>query len=356
MANPHSTGASLPPMRCKRCFYILDHLDSHICPECGSAFDPLDPSTYTRRPPFVWWTFWLPVMVLASLGGGILWTLLVLVLNFTFATTITVPLAIGAVVGYAGKTRLMSKILAALIAVGGAIAILATQSLVGGFCAAILGLIAIVPVFLGVLAGTVLRASLKNSAFSQRSYLPSILLQLMVVLLTIISAALEGRYPFQRPVIVQTSQIIKAPPLAAWHGIQFFEDVRRPVPWLLLLSPSLRPMYTIGHSEKVGDLKTCIYQHGKLVKRITEVIPGKRLAFRVVEQDDIETNSAILLDGSFDLQPIENGTRTRIVLTTRYVPMLNPRFAYQWAESLAIHTLHGHVLAGMKDTAEGDRQ
>ena len=61
-------------------------------------------------------------------------------------------------------------------------------------------------------------------------------------------------------------------------------------------------------------------------------------------------------DGSFDLEPIDGGKRTRVMLTTRYMPLLNPRFTYQWAEALAIHTLHGHVLAGMKDTAEGRTQ
>jgi len=345
-----------PPMRCRHCYYILDHLSSNICPECGTIFDPLDLTTFTRKPPFVWWTFWLPALLLAGVGGGVLWIVLIAAFNFTCATTLVVPIAIGATVGYAGRAKFMWKILLSLIALGAAIAALASVSLVGGFCAAIMGLLALIPVLVGVTLGTTLRVFLKKSNFSQASYLRSIFFQMMVVFLTVAAAAVEGRYPLAQPVSLTTSQTINAPPDQAWHGIQFFEEVRRPVPWLLLLSPSLRPMYTIGHSEKVGDLKTCIYQHGKLVKRISEVIPGKRLAFRVVEQDDIETNGAILLDGSFDLQPINNGRQTRVVLTTRYVPLLNPRFAYQWAEAWAIHTLHGHVLAGMKDTAEGNRQ
>ncbi len=138
----------------------------------------------------------------------------------------------------------------------------------------------------------------------------------------------------------------------AWNGILFFEEVHRPPPWLLWLSPSLRPMYTIGRSEKIGDLKTCIYQHGKLVKQVIEVTPGRRLVFRVVEQDGIENDGARLLDGSFELEPVDGGQRTQVTLTTRYVPLLHPRFAYAWAEALAIHTLHGHVLAGMQDKAE----
>jgi hypothetical protein len=331
-------------------------LESHVCPECGTAFDPADPSTYTTRPPFVWWTFWLPAFLLAGVGGGILWMLLIFAFGFTAATTLVVPVALGSVVGYAGRVRLGFKIFLGLLALGVALAILAGGGFLGGFCALIVGALAIIPILLGVLIGWWLRISLAGSNFSQRDYLRSILLQFLCVMIPAVTAIIEGRHPLLPPVVVRTSQIVNTPPMSVWHGIQFFEEVRRPTPWLLRVSPSLRPMYTIGHSEKVGDLKTCVYARGKLIKQVTEVIPGRRLAFRVVEQDRIETDGATLLDGSFDLEPLDGGTHTRVTLTTRYTPKLNPRFAYLWAEAWAIHTLHGHVLAGMKDTAEGRTQ
>ena len=40
-------------MRCTTCHYSLTGLAEHRCPECGSAFDPDDPSTFdssTMRP------------------------------------------------------------------------------------------------------------------------------------------------------------------------------------------------------------------------------------------------------------------------------------------------------------------
>jgi hypothetical protein len=342
------------PRRCLKCFYILDHLDSRTCPECGSPFNPDDPTTYTAKPPFVWWTFWMPALLLAGGGGGVVWTVLVLCYGYTAATTLVLPLAIGSVVGYAGKVRFWPKLLLALLALGFAVGVLAGTGLAGGFCSAILATCALIPIFFGVLIGRVLRSMLANSSFSQRDYLRSWFLQILILLIPVAAAMIEGRHPLLSPIVVTTSQVIDTPPMRAWHGIQFFEEVKRPTPWLLYLSPQLRPLYTIGHSEKVGDLKTCVYAKGKLVKQITEIIPGKRLAFRVVEQDRIETDGATLLDGSFDLQPIDGGKQTRVTLTTRYIPKLNPRFAYQWAESLAIHTLHGHVLAGMKDKAEED--
>jgi hypothetical protein len=340
------------PRRCISCFYILDHLDSSVCPECGRSFDLNNARTYTQRPPFVGWVYWLPALLLGGVGGGLLWVCLVFSFGYGCATTIVVPISIGVFVGYTATTLPTMKILLALIAIGTAIFSLVSFDLAGGFCAAVIGVLAMVPVLFGVGMGTLLRYALKQSAFSQRDYLRTLLVFGIVLGMPTLAAMIEGRHDIHLPVTVTTTTVINAPPITAWHGIQFFEEVRRPVPWLLRLSPSLRPLYTIGHSEKIGDLKTCVYEHGKLIKQITEVEPGKLLAFRVVEQDQIENDGATLLDGSFELRAIDGGSHTEVRLTTRYIPRLAPRFAYQWAESLAVHTLHGHVLAGMKDTAE----
>ena len=323
-----------------------------MCPECGRDFDPDDARTYLTKPPFVWWTYWLPAFLLAGIGGGVLWLLLVIAVGYGWATTIVMPMALGAMMGYGARSRTIFVFLLSLVVLAVGLSILAGGGAAGGFCILILALLAIIPVAVGMIIGVILRTILVQSNFSQRDYLRSILIQVMIVCVPVAAAMIEGRHPQAMPVWVSTTQVVNAPPMQAWHGIQFFEEVKRPVPWLLWASPSLRPVYAIGHSEKVGDLKTCIYRRGKLIKQITEVIPGKRLAFRVVEQDRIENDGAKLVDGSFELRPIDGGRKTQVTLTTGYVPLLEPRFAYRWGENWVIHTLHGHVLAGMRDTAE----
>ena len=37
--------------RCRGCDYLLRDLPAPVCPECGRAFDPHDPTTYETRPP-----------------------------------------------------------------------------------------------------------------------------------------------------------------------------------------------------------------------------------------------------------------------------------------------------------------
>ena len=338
--------SAIAPMRCRGCFYILENLAADRCPECGRPFDAGDPETFTRRPPFVWWTYWLPCLLLAGVGGGIIWAVLVAAVGYGWATTLVMPAAIGSVIGYAVRGRGGGAI--ALAAVGIALTLLVGAGLAGGLCMFVLALVAVVPMVLGFLLGVALRATLKATRFSQREYL-----SIALLLVPALVAVAEGRHDGLPVMSVSTVRVIDAPPGAAWDAIQFYEEVRRPTPWLLWLSPSLRPRYTRGRSERVGDLKVCVYQHGHLVKRVTAVDPGRRLAFDVVDQQQIENDGVRLIDGSFQLEPIDGGRRTRVTLTTRYAPKLAPRFAYAWAEAWTVHTLHGHVLAGMTDRAKG---
>jgi hypothetical protein len=58
-----------------------------------------------------------------------------------------------------------------------------------------------------------------------------------------------------------------------------------------------------------------------------------------------------LRDGSFEVAPC-GSEATRIVLTTRYQRHLAPRWLWEPIERRVVHTLHGHVLEGMKRRAE----
>jgi hypothetical protein len=112
---------------------------------------------------------------------------------------------------------------------------------------------------------------------------------------------------------------------------------------------------------RVGDVKTCVYDQGKLVKRITKVEfekrgpddgPGLRTArieFEVIHQS-IERCAARLKGGSFQFETISPG-RTRVTLSTVYEPFLAPRLAWQPFERLSARTLHAHVLLGMAENA-----
>src|SRR3954451_3720423 len=84
------------PPRCLSCAYVLEHLETPRCPECGRWFNPIDPYSYTRKPGFVWWKYWLPGALLSTLGGLLLAAIFLASNRLGFALTIAVPFSLGA--------------------------------------------------------------------------------------------------------------------------------------------------------------------------------------------------------------------------------------------------------------------
>jgi hypothetical protein len=249
--------------------------------------------------------------------------------------------------------RTFLVVLLALVALTGVCMGLLSLKLVSLWCGLILAGIALGPLIIGTACGMLLRQALKRSRFDQRWHLP-----LLAFLLLPSAAGLVERYvgkPYAAETI-RTVTLMDAPPERAWDAVMFYEEVRHPPPALFRLGMP-RPLYTSGVSAAVGDEKTCVYDKGRLVKRITEREGPRRLAFRVVEQG-FEQHAMTLSGGAFDFEPVENEpTRTRVTLSTRYHPHLGPRWCWRPFERLTVHTLHGYVLAGMAEkTRERERE
>ena len=105
------------PARCIRCQYILEGLPEARCPECGHAFNPDDPLTYTTKTPFVWWRYWLPGFLLAVSVGVVTYLILLTAFGYGWAATIVTPLCIGAIIGSACRVRTFLIVLLSLIGI-----------------------------------------------------------------------------------------------------------------------------------------------------------------------------------------------------------------------------------------------
>jgi len=210
-----------------------------------------------------------------------------------------------------------------------------------------LGGIFVLPAAFGVFLGFVLRSVLKGSRWDQRSFLPLI----AFCLLPYAVQALESSFPRRRETaVVQTALTVHATPQEAWQAVMFYEQVQHDPPWLLRLSLP-NPVRSEGDKTREGEIVRCFYDRGYLSKRISRVEPERLLAFEVIEQRLHFERDIKLQGGSFALQPV--GTdRTRVVLTTRYQRLLAPRFVWEPIERHVVHTLHGHVLEGMRREIE----
>jgi hypothetical protein len=238
-------------------------------------------------------------------------------------------------------------VLLSLLAIAGIAAGLYSLSLVGIFCGLVMAGIAIVPALIGAAIGVLLRMMLKDtSSFEQRWHLPALALLIVPALAGLIDRATARPQAIES---VVTSVDIPAPVGRAWNAVMFYEEVRHQPPWLLRVGLP-RPLRAIGRSEKVGDVKFCIYNKGRLAKQVTHVDRQKLLTFDVIAQDRIENHSVRLTSGGFAFQPL-NPDLTRVELTSSYEPKLTPRWIWRPAERLAVHTLHRHVLEGMRRKA-----
>lgn len=338
------------PARCLDCGYVLSGLPEQRCPECGREFDWENPKTYSTKPLFVRWKFWLPGFVLASVGGVVLYLLLLWVAGWGVAVSIVAPFCIGAVVGYGCRLGPFLLGLLALAALGVIVFTLYSASLVGIFCGSVMAAVALTPVLVGAGCGALLRIRLKDSKFDQRWYLPALSLLLAALLWGCVEHFTAAPHAVES---IVTSMDIPAPIGRTWNALMFYEQVRNRPPWLLRYGLP-RPLYTFGSVERVGDVRTCVYTKGHLTKRVTRRVPDALLAFEVIEQDRIETDSVRLTGGSFAFSS-EGPRRARVDLTTTYQPKLGPRWIWRPFEQWAVHTMHGHVLEGMKEQAVESR-
>jgi hypothetical protein len=339
------------PHYCLRCRtrlrpYRLHELEQSRCPRCKLPYDPDDPATYSTRGMALRWKFWLPGFGLAVLAGVVAYATILWTGDLGYALFFAVAFSVGGVIGYTTRLALWLTVVLAAVAVTVIVFTLVCLGFAGLFCGLTLDVIFLGPAVIGGLAGWLLGVLFQNVLWDRRR---SFFL-LFWIALPYLAEAVEHQWPVPQDVAeVRTGLTFHASPEVAWRSIQFYEQVEHEPPWLLTLALP-RPVRAEGSKAAVGDVQRCLYRRGYLVKQITRREEQRLLAFRVTEQHLHFERDVTLLDGSFAIQPLEGGY-TRVVLTTRYVRHLRPAWLWEPLEREIVHTLHGHVLKGMRRQA-----
>ena len=310
--------------------------------------------------PYIWHAFWLPAAV-TSVIVGLLWAVVFYANRVLgWGLFIGVPGMIGVLVGYRVRGSMKIGYVLLLLILGCVIIGLGLGGYAGVFCMLMLvgvfGGISLLGLFSGVLLGRGLAAALKRSNFAQRSHLPV----LVLVLLGPSGLHLTERavdFASGGPAVIETVKttlVVTATPDQAYDAWLFYEDVTHRPPWLLRLGLPT-PRRTLGRIRVPGDVQICVYSRGRLVKRATRVVPGRELAFEVIAQEHVEDRSIRLIDGGFTFESLGSGgsggsgatAQTRVTLTTRYEPLLTPRWMWRSIEHATAGAMHRHVLEGM---------
>jgi hypothetical protein len=135
-----------------------------------------------------------------------------------------------------------------------------------------------------------------------------------------------------------------------WRSLMFYEQIVAPPPFYLrLLLP--RPLRSEGAKEVVGDVATCVYAGGHLLKRVTRIEPACLYEFTVVEQKLSIGAGLRLAGGSYAIRAAPR-TGTEVEVTTLYHGGRRPRALWRVGEALVCHLFHRHLLRAIAAKAK----
>jgi hypothetical protein len=153
-----------------------------------------------------------------------------------------------------------------------------------------------------------------------------------------------------RATSVATSMIFDAAAAEVWDQLMFYEQIeQRPPLHLRLLLPL--PIETAGRKSEVGDEARCLYQGGYLIKRVTQVDPGRRYAFEVAEQALVVGGGLTLSGGEYLIRELARG-RAEVRIVTSYASQRRPRWLWRLIERAVCHSFHRHILRAMRRKVE----
>jgi hypothetical protein len=139
-------------------------------------------------------------------------------------------------------------------------------------------------------------------------------------------------------------------PEKAWQNLMFYEQIeRRPPLHLLALLP--KPIRTEGRKSEVGDVATCLYEGGHLLKRVDKIEENRYYGFTVVEQTLKFGGGMLLSKGAYTLTPRPDGG-TDVAVETNYTSTRKPRALWRPIEALVAHSFHRFILKEMRRAAE----
>lgn len=167
--------------------------------------------------------------------------------------------------------------------------------------------------------------------------------------------------------VVESVVVVDAPPDVVWKRVIAFPPLAPPDEFMFRHGIAA-PMRATIEGEGPGAVRRCVFTTGTFVEPIEVWRPGRELTFSVSAQPDPMVEQTLWnsvrpphLDGylqttrgQFVLEPLEGGTKTRLVGRTWYRTHMTPEPYWRlWADPI-IHRIHLRVLDHVKRLSEDD--
>jgi hypothetical protein len=150
---------------------------------------------------------------------------------------------------------------------------------------------------------------------------------------------------------ISTEIILPYSPLQVYDEIKSVDTLATTKPWLMQIGLPV-PQKCILEEEALGGLRTCYFEGGRIVEKITELQPGSVLRMDVIRYELTGRKWLGFQEAIYQFEELAPN-RTKLTRITTYTSELKPRFYWQPLEELGIQQEHEYVFSNLKQDLKG---
>jgi hypothetical protein len=164
------------------------------------------------------------------------------------------------------------------------------------------------------------------------------------IVLVFLAGFTEKTFTDSTPKIIEVKTEITLPysPMEVYDAIKNVDTLDAEKPFLMHLDLPI-PQKCILEEEKVGALRTCYFEGGKIVERVTELEKGKILKMDVIDYQLTGRKWLGFKEAIYTFEELPNG-HCKMARITTYTSELYPRLYWEPLERIGIEQEHQYVF------------
>ncbi|EAZ79927.1 hypothetical protein ALPR1_14899 [Algoriphagus machipongonensis] len=145
---------------------------------------------------------------------------------------------------------------------------------------------------------------------------------------------------------VKSEIVLPYSPIQVYETIKSVDTLDAEKPFLMKLDLPI-PQKCVLEEEKVGGIRICYFEGGKIVEKITELERGKLLKMDVIDYQLTGRKWLGFKEAIYLFDELEKG-QTKMTRITTYTSELYPRFYWKPLEKIGIEQEHEYVFRNLK--------